>query len=187
MILTEKELNLCISGQLGDSHELLGLHPLGTSKGVVARAIDPNADELLIINHENGNQTLLNKIHPDGFFEGVIKDTNRIFTYSFKSVRGGQEFEWVDPFSFQPSIQKERLFKFSSGLDRRPFEKLGSFPCSQNGVEGVSFVLWAPSAKSVHLVGDFNQWHFNSLPMRSLGTSGCRGNLRARGKSWAKI
>ena len=174
MILTEKELNLCISGQLGDPHELLGLHPLGTSKGVVARAIDPGADELLIINHENGNQTLLNKIHPDGFFEGVIKDTNRIFAYSFKSVRGGQEFEWVDPFSFQPSIQKERLFKFSAGLDRRPFEKLGSFPCSQNGVEGVSFVLWAPSAKSVHLVGDFNQWHFNSLPMRSLGTSGCR-------------
>ena len=97
MILTEKELNLCISGQLGDPHELLGLHPLGTSKvKVVARAIDPSADELLIINHENGNQTLLNKIHPDGLFEVVIEDTNRIFAYSFKSVRSVQEFEWVD-------------------------------------------------------------------------------------------
>ena len=68
-------------------HELLGLHPLGTSKGVVARAIDPGADELLIINHENGDQTLLNKIHPDGFFEGVIKDTNRTLLNPFEVVK----------------------------------------------------------------------------------------------------
>ena len=41
-------------------------------------------------------------------------------------------------------------------------------------MEGVSFVVWAPSAKSVHLVGDFNLWNEFSHPMRSLGSSGCR-------------
>ena len=54
------------------------------------------------------------------------------------------------------------------------FLKLGSFPALHQGVEGVAFVVWAPSAKSVHLIGDFNGWHPLSLPMRSLGSTGCR-------------
>ena len=61
-----------------------------------------------------------------------------------------------DPYSFLPSVENFQLTEFNQGSDRRPFEKLGSIPRIHSGVSGVGFVVWAPSALSVHLVGDFN-------------------------------
>ena len=66
------------------------------------------------------------------------------------------------------------LRDFVEGRDRKPYEKLGAIPLTHQGISGVCFVVWAPSAKSVHLVGDFNSWNPVTLPMRSLGSSGCR-------------
>ena len=82
--------------------------------------------------------------------------------------------DWDDPYGFLPHIQNHDLADFNLGTERRPFDKLGSFPSRKKGVDGVAFVLWAPSALSVHVTGDFNQWNPISLPMRALGSSGCR-------------
>lgn len=174
MILSQKELDLCLSGKLGDPHSFLGLHLLGGGKGAVARALDPQAQKVLLQNKETGKYYPLKKIHSDGFFEGVLKSDQKVFPYSFKSVRGSEEVEWSDPYSFLPSFENKEFDSFNNGSELRPFERLGSFPSVHQGVEGVGFVVWAPSAQSVHLVGDFNDWHFASLPMRSLGSSGCR-------------
>jgi 1,4-alpha-glucan branching enzyme len=175
MIINEIELKNCISGQIGNPHAFLGLHSLGGAAGLVARAFDPYAEgNIEIIDQRNGKAYLLNQIHSDGFYEGTICDQTKHFPYIFRSVRRGVEMDWADPYGFLPYIQNEDLAGFNNGTDRRPFEKLGSFPSQHNGVEGVAFVVWAPSAKSVHLIGDFNNWHPSSLPMRSLGSSGCR-------------
>ena len=175
MIINEIELKNCISGQMGNPHAFLGLHSLGGESGLVARAFDPDAKgNLEIIDQRSGKAYLLNQIHSDGFYEGIISDQTKHFPYLFRSIREGIELDWIDPYSFLPYIQNGDLASFNNGTDRRPFEKLGSFPTRHNGVEGVAFVVWAPSAKSVHLIGDFNNWHPSSLPMRSLGSSGCR-------------
>ena len=48
MIINQNELNFCISGQIGSPHDYLGLHLLGSGKGLVARAFAPLADEVLV-------------------------------------------------------------------------------------------------------------------------------------------
>ena len=174
IIINKNELNSCISGKIGCPHDYLGLHTLGSEKGVVVRAFDPAATDVLLVDKQSGDTYPLLKIHHDGFFEGKISDKLEYFSYFFRSIRSGKEVEWIDPYGFLPFIKDEDLSAFNQGTDRRPFEKLGSFPSTHSGVDGVAFVVWAPSAQSVHLVGDFNNWHPHSLPMRSLGASGCR-------------
>ena len=61
-------------------------------------------------------------------------------------------------------LTNDALIPFNEGWDRRPFSKLGAIPRVHEGVEGVSFVIWAPSARSVHLVGDFNHGIRNPYP-----------------------
>jgi 1,4-alpha-glucan branching enzyme len=174
MILSQSELISCVSGKLGNPHAFLGLHSLGANKGLVARAIDPFAEKVSIINKETQDVFPLFKIHPDGLFEGEILSLASYFSYGFRSLRDGVEVDWDDPYGFLPHIQNHDLADFNLGKERRPFDKLGSFPSRKRGVDGVAFVLWAPSALSVHVMGDFNDWHATSLPMRSLGSSGCR-------------
>jgi len=174
MILSQSELISCVSGKLGNPHAFLGLHSLGANKGLVARAIDPLAEKVFIINRETKDVLPLFKIHPDGLFEGEILSLGVPFSYGFRSVRDGVDVDWDDPYGFLPHIQNHDLADFNLGTERRPFDKLGSFQSRKKGVDGVAFVLWAPSALSVHVTGDFNQWNPISLPMRALGSSGCR-------------
>ena len=174
MIINQTELDACWSGKIGSPHDFLGLHEIGPGLGLVARALDPGADQVSLVDRSSDTLFPMNKIHPDGFFEAEILGKEEYFPYSFCSVHSGIEVDWQDPYGFLPHISNEELAQFNQGTDRRPYQKLGSFPTTKNGLEGVAFVAWAPSAQSVHLVGDFNHWRVNSLPMRSLGSSGCR-------------
>ncbi|MGH2697690.1 MAG: 1,4-alpha-glucan branching enzyme, partial [Actinomycetota bacterium] len=64
------------------------------------------------------------------------------------------------------------LYLLGEGKHRRLFEKLGAHRMTHNGSDGVSFAVWAPSAKNVRVVGDFNAWDGRANPMRMLGNSG---------------
>jgi len=64
------------------------------------------------------------------------------------------------------------LHLFGEGSHQRLYEKLGAHPASEGGVSGAHFAVWAPNAKAVHLVGDFNFWDGRRHPMRHLGDSG---------------
>lgn len=174
MVISKEEIKACLDGEVADPHAWLGIHLLGKGKGVVVRALDSVAEAVSVIN------LLKKSLHPmkcldrKGFFEVVFTEEDQLFPYRFVSHRKGEDHEWVDPYSFQPTVTNHDLKGFNEGWDRRPFLKLGSIPRVIDGVEGVSFVVWAPYARSVHLVGDFNYWNTYSLPMRSLGSSGCR-------------
>jgi 1,4-alpha-glucan branching enzyme len=64
------------------------------------------------------------------------------------------------------------LYLLGEGKHRRLFEKLGAHRMTHEGSDGVSFAVWAPGARSVSVVGDFNSWDGRANPMRVLGTSG---------------
>ena len=174
MIIKPPELDSIVHGYSHDPHHLLGMHLLGEGKGVVVRCWDPTASRVIVKDESSGEKYSMCKIHEDGFFELVVEEKSLLFKYSFISSYEDGSRNWVDPYSFLPFISNESLQGFNQGWDRRPFDKLGAIPAKHQGHEGVSFVVWAPSAKSVHLVGDFNHWNPRSLPMRSLGSSGCR-------------
>ena len=64
------------------------------------------------------------------------------------------------------------LHLLGEGTHLRAFEKLGAHPCRLDGVDGVSFAVWAPNARSVSVVGDFNQWDGRRHPLRPVGANG---------------
>ena len=174
MIIHRDEMEACICGSVGDPHTLLGLNPLSDRRGFVLRAWDPLAKKINVISCDRYKSFELERVDDRGFFELHLPEVDSEFEYTLHSFYEKSERIWRDPYSFVPGITNDELLLFNEGLDRRPFKKLGAIPRTHNGVEGVSFVVWAPSAKSVHLVGDFNLWNELSHPMRSLGSSGCR-------------
>ena len=174
MIIQDSEIKSCLSGELGDPHFFLGVHRLEQGNKFVARALDTHASEISLVSETEEFRVSLKKIAQGGLFEAVFKSVQPLGRYRFISKYKNSVNEWTDPYSFKPYFKEEKLQSFNHGTDRRPYQKLGSIPVEHQGVSGISFVVWAPFAKSVHLVGDFNLWNPVTLPMRSLGSSGCR-------------
>jgi len=69
-------------------------------------------------------------------------------------------------------LSNDDLFLFNEGSHYRLYEKLGAHPLTVDGVEGTYFAVWAPDAKQVSVMGDFNSWDKSSHPLRPKGQSG---------------
>ncbi len=69
-------------------------------------------------------------------------------------------------------LTEDDLFLFNEGSHLRLYDKLGSHVVTHDGVAGVYFAVWAPSAARVSLIGDFNGWDRGTHPLRARGSSG---------------
>jgi 1,4-alpha-glucan branching enzyme len=69
-------------------------------------------------------------------------------------------------------LNSDDLFLFNEGTHNRMYEKLGAHPGAVDGESGTFFGVWAPSARQVTVIGDFNGWNPGSHPMHSRGSSG---------------
>jgi 1,4-alpha-glucan branching enzyme len=76
------------------------------------------------------------------------------------------------PTEFSPTLGALDLHLFGEGKHERIYEKLGAHVTTQQGRPGVAFAVWAPNAKSVSVVGNFNDWNGATNPLRPLGSSG---------------
>src|SRR5438094_2379776 len=76
------------------------------------------------------------------------------------------------PYRFPPILGEIDVWLLSEGTHHRPYEKLGAHPAVIDGVEGVAFAVWAPNARRVSVVGNFNNWDGRRHPMRARGASG---------------
>ena len=70
------------------------------------------------------------------------------------------------------SIPDESLHFFNEGTHQQAYRDLGAHPCLYDGVEGSRFAVWAPNARRVFVVGDFNGWDHSTHPMNLRGNSG---------------
>ncbi|OEU70914.1 MAG: 1,4-alpha-glucan branching enzyme [Desulfuromonadales bacterium C00003068] len=78
----------------------------------------------------------------------------------------------VCPYTFEPQIGELDLYLFAEGRHWNLYDILGAHVRLIDGIEGVQFAVWAPSAERVAVVGDFNSWNGQCHPMRSRGRSG---------------
>ena len=82
----------------------------------------------------------------------------------------------ADAYRFLPTLGEIDLHLFAEGRHERLWEILGAHPrtftTADGVVDGVSFAVWAPNAKGVSLIGEFNHWDGNEAPMRVLGSTG---------------
>jgi 1,4-alpha-glucan branching enzyme len=64
------------------------------------------------------------------------------------------------------------IYLFAEGTHHRVWEKLGAHPGVKDGAQGTYFRVWAPNARWVSVIGDFNNWDRQALPMTPVGVSG---------------
>ena len=169
MRLRPDEIAALAGARHGSPHDLLGLHPVG--QGCVARALLPGADACELVDAARGLSRPMERVHPDGLFELALPSTPA-FRHRLRETRGGVARDLEDPYRFPPSLGAQDLHFLAIGDHHRIHEGLGGHPRRLDGVDGVAFAVWAPHARRVAVVGDFNRWDGRAHPMRLLGASG---------------
>ena len=173
MVISKDELKSIVSARCGLPQEFLGMHKC--KGGIVVRAYIVNAKSchLVDLRKSTRKSAEMEKLDPSGFFELFIKGARKPFPYRFRVERyDGEIREFADAYSFPPSLTDEELYLFGLGDDRKVYEHLGSHLREIDGVKGTAFAVWAPTARRVSVVGDFDEWDGRYFPMRPLETSG---------------
>ena len=177
MVLSENDLNALIAARHSQPHSVLGQHVIAVKgrKQVICRAFldDCESCEVVDIQSENKTAYPLERIHASGLFEGLIPGKTEWFDYCLRVVQcNGEVRQFWDPYRFLPTLSDDDVYLFGEGNNHRVYDKLGAHVKEVDGVRGVAFAVWAPSAKRVSVVGDFNHWNGIYHPMRTLGSSG---------------
>ena len=136
------------------------------------RAFRPAAARVLA-RPEGGEPVELTQRHPAGLFEGEVAGATLPLRYELEvEYAPGESYTMRDPYAFAPTLGEIDLYLAGEGRHEELYEKLGAHLTEIDGATGVAFAVWAPSARSVSVVGDFNSWDGRLHPMRSLGASG---------------
>lgn len=167
------DAELVLRGESADPHSVLGAHPasVGGVDGAVVRAMHPDAvdAECLLA----GGEVVQLGAVAHGLFAGFIPGAVLPLSYRLRfRFPDGTRWERGDPYRFLPTVGELDLHLFNEGTHRRLWTVLGAHVRTIDGECGTSFAVWAPNARRVSVVGDFNGWDGRLLPMRSLGSSG---------------
>jgi 1,4-alpha-glucan branching enzyme len=155
-----------VRGDHGDPFAVLGPHPTAPRGQLSLRVFAPEAEEVDAIAVEDGSVIAnLARVHPSGFFIGLIAETQRTL-YRLRFKRGEHVWEAGDPYRFSPYLGEIDIHLMAEGSHRRLYDKLGAHPATFEGAEGIAFAVWAPNARRVSVVGDFNGWDGRRHPMR---------------------
>ncbi len=175
MIISESELNSLLSARNSHPHTFLGLHSCEYEgkAGLVARAfvMDAVTCEVVHLEKQPEQRFVMKCLDDSGFFEGFIPRLKKAFRYRLRvTYASGEVRQFYDPYSFPPTLGEQDLYLFSEGSDYKVHDKMGGHLREVSGVKGSSFAVWAPNAKRVSVVGDFNRWDGRFHPMRSMGS-----------------
>src|ERR1700726_1161152 len=153
-----------VEGRHSDPFHYLGLHTEGGK--TVGRASLPEASNVEAID-EHGEAAALDRIHDAGLFAGALPNGSK--RYQLRARFGETVVDLDDPYRFPPVLTDFDLYLLGEGTHQRIYDKLGAHPTTLDGVPGVAFVVLAPNARRVSVVGDFNFWNPRRHPMRVRG------------------
>ncbi|MDP1836313.1 MAG: 1,4-alpha-glucan branching protein GlgB [Chlamydiales bacterium] len=152
-----------IEGHQYDPHRLLGLH----DNGQTIRVWRPGASEVFL--EVKGQDVKATRVHEAGLFEYRLPSG---ITYVDYRVYHSSGLKAHDPYAFLPTFGEVDQYLFNHGTHYELYRVLGARLYKHQNISGVKFAVWAPNAKSVSLVGDFNNWDGRVNPMRTLGECG---------------
>ncbi|MFG1211667.1 1,4-alpha-glucan branching protein GlgB [Xanthobacter flavus] len=159
-------LDQLASGRLDDPFAVLGPHE--GPQGRYVRVFVPGA-EAVAVEPKAGPQALFLEPGPiDGLFCGPLPEG--AYGLSIRWPKRTEETE--DPYAFGPLLGDLDLHLFSEGRHFRLTDALGAAPATVEDVAGTRFAVWAPNARRVSVVGDFNGWDGRRHAMRRRGASG---------------
>ncbi len=164
-------INQIISGHYADPFSLLGMHQ--TSAGIRVCALLPDATDVWVIEAQNQRKiSQLDCCDARGFFFKLLPHRKKVFRYQLQVNWQGQQHIIEDPYRFGLLLQDIDSWLLAEGTHLRPWEHLGAHLTQLDGVFGVSFAVWAPNARRVSVVGEFNFWDGRRHPMRLRGDNG---------------
>jgi 1,4-alpha-glucan branching enzyme len=149
-----------------EPYALLGMHE--TDGGCMVRVLQPHAAAVTLIDAQ-GEQKMT---HADerGLFEWHGASRPGRYRLRVETPEGTQIGH--DAYAFGPRMSTDDLYLFNEGRLLQAWRTLGANFTHLDGVPGVRFAVWAPSAERVSVVGDFNRWDGRVHPMQSQGASG---------------
>jgi len=170
------DLERLVRAEHWDPFSVLGPHPikLKGSPATIVRAFLPDAVEASLLPDGVGNAPIpMRRVHPDGLFEATVPGTSEPLRYRLRvQDHWGGVTERHDPYAYPPLLSDFDLHLFAEGRLYQAYDTFGAHVRHVQGVAGVGFVVWAPNALRVSVVGDFNGWDGRRHPMRSRGSTG---------------
>jgi 1,4-alpha-glucan branching enzyme len=166
------EIDRVLDSDHHDPFQVLGLHFITEKpKAVLVRTFQPHAESVKII---TGNtKSYLYKMRQEGLFEIVLHEYQEPFNYQLEATYfNGTTHVFDDPYRFLPQLSDMDMYLFNSGTHYQLYEKMGAHPSTIYDVKGTVFRVWAPSARRVSVLGEFNTWDGRVHQMRSLDKSG---------------
>jgi 1,4-alpha-glucan branching enzyme len=162
-----------VSIELGnDPHRILGAHEADDG-GVVVRAYRPEAKSVTVQPAGRSAAVEAELKEASGLWEALLPKAKLPLEYELEvEYADGNTFTLRDPYAFLPTLGELDLHLVMEGRHEELYERLGAHVREIDGVTGTAFAVWAPNARSVSVVGDFNSWDGRLHPMRSLGSSG---------------
>jgi 1,4-alpha-glucan branching enzyme len=165
-----REIDVIIAGRSHDPHAVLGAHP--GPDGVTVRALRPLAESVEVL-LPDGSHVPMSHLHEGVFavtLPGAAVEKDEVPDYRIAArYAGGPQVVTDDPYRHLPTLGDIDLHLIGEGRHEELWQALGS---QVRGEAGTSFAVWAPNARGVRVIGEFNHWDGRAHPMRSLGRSG---------------
>ena len=168
--LDDGAIRALVAGAHGDPFAVLGPHRVdaGGRPALAIRAFVPGARAVRVV--APGvlpAPRAMARLHPAGLFEAVVPERAEPFPYRLEVADGGGVATVLeDPYRFAPTLGDFDRHLLAEGTHYEAHEKLGAHRRTLDGVEGTVFAVWAPNARRVSVVGDFNGWDGRRHPMR---------------------
>jgi 1,4-alpha-glucan branching enzyme len=150
-----------MEGRLTDPFALLGAHRAG--EGWVVRTFQPGAQAVEVVARDGARALGRLEDAGGGLFSGAVSEAA---PYLLRITWPGAVQETEDPYAFGLVLSDLDLYLFNEGRHWDLARRMGAQPSVMHGVEGVAFSVWAPNARRVSVVGDFNSWDGRRHPMR---------------------
>ncbi|WP_417435576.1 1,4-alpha-glucan branching protein GlgB [Hoeflea sp.] len=161
--LSAEEAEAIASGTHGNPFSVLGIQEI--PQGLFARAFIPGADEVMALTLDGLPAGRLEPGAVAGLFEGPLTIAKRQpLRYAATNSIGAWDVD--DPYSYGPVLGPMDDYFIAEGSHLRLFDKMGAHPIRHEGMDGVHFAVWAPNARRVSVVGDFNDWDGRRHVMR---------------------
>jgi 1,4-alpha-glucan branching enzyme len=164
--VSRRDVELIVQGRHDDPFAILGPHQVAEHEWEI-RAFIPGADRIDVLDARGPDQfASMERIHDSGFFiVSLTSEYRPWYRLRYESREG--VYSRYDPYSFLPILSHEEIALTRQVGSDGVYRILGAHPRLVGETEGFLFAVWAPNARHVSLVGEFNTWDTRAHPMRS--------------------
>ncbi len=159
--LPRSAIEAIVAGRHGDPFAVLGPHEVDGA--MVVRAFVPGADRVDAVTPGGELLAPLARLHAAGLFEGAIPGRS---PYRLRAANRDGAWTIDDPYAHGPVLGPLDDWLVGEGTHVKLYDRLGAHPLEHEGAAGVHFAVWAPNARRVSVVGDFNGWDGRCHVMR---------------------